>query len=67
MGAQLSTREYLQLDAKQFYSSNPDLCPLLVGSSQSGVHSYPSRMGNDENPGVVLAHGYQIATVLLLK
>lgn len=33
MGAQLTTRKYLQLDAKQFHSLNPDLCSTSAGSS----------------------------------
>lgn len=65
MGAQSGTSEYLQLDARQFHSSNSDLHPFSAGGNWNCP--YPSKIRNDEKPGMVLAHGDQTATVSLLK
>lgn len=65
MGAQTGTSEYLQLDARQFHSSNSDPHPFSAGGNWNCP--YLSRIRNDEKPGMVLAHGDQASTVSLLN
>ena len=65
MGPQPGTNEYLQLDARQFHSSNSDLHPFSTKGNWNCP--YPSRIRNDVKLGMVLAHGDQTATVSLLN
>ena len=48
----LGTREYFQMSAKQFHSSNPDLCPLSMRSRYRPVIApNHSRLRNEHKTG----------------